>query len=59
MGDKTQTSALMRYDAYNEVVEILDQGEPRELLRRKNIKAIIDDVAYEVVEYKEAGRTLN
>jgi len=57
MGDKTQTSALMRYDAYNEVVEILDKGEPRELLRRKNIKAVIDDVVYEVVEFKEAGRT--
>lgn len=56
MGEKTQTSALMRYDAYNEVVEILDKGEPRELLRRKSIKAIIDDVVYEVVEYKEAGR---
>lgn len=58
IGDKLQTSTLMRYDAYNEVIEILDEkGKPRQLLRRKNITAVIDDVVYEVVEYKEAGRT--
>lgn len=57
IGDKTKTSALMRYDAYNEVIEILDENEiPRQLLRRKNIVAIIDDIIYEVIEYKEAGR---
>lgn len=57
IGDKTKTSALMRYDAYNEVIEILDENDtPRQLLRRKNIVAIIDDIIYEVVEYKEAGR---
>ncbi len=52
VGGISKREALMRYDAYNEAVELLDEnGRARKLLRRKNIKAIFDDTTYEVIEY--------
>ncbi len=55
---KTQTKALMRYDALNESVEILDENQrPRKLLRRKNIVAIIEGKTYEVVDFKNGPKT--
>ena len=51
---KSKNSALMRYDAVDEAIEILDQNHrPRKLLRRKNIQAVFDGLAYTVVEYQE------
>ncbi len=57
MNGKSTGEILMRYDAYHEVVEFLENGKPRKLLRRENITAIIDDVRYEVVEFKEKGKS--
>ena len=58
INDKTQTTALMRYDAYNDAIEILDKNRnPRKLLRRPNIKATFDGKTYLVLEYLETGRT--
>jgi len=57
INDISKTEALMRYDAYNDAVEILDEnGTARKLLRRKNIKAVFDDKTYEVVEYQSGGK---
>lgn len=51
---KSRTSALMRYDAYHDAVEILDENrKARKLLRRPSIKAVFDGKTYEVLEYKE------
>ena len=56
INDISKTEALMRYDAYNDAVEILDEnGVARKLLRRKNIKAVFDGKTYEVLEYDVAG----
>lgn len=58
INDISKTDALMRYDAYHDAVEILDEnGTARKLLRRKQIKAIFDDKTYEVVEYQSGGKT--
>ncbi len=52
-----QTAALMRYDALNDAVELLDNNQqPRKLLRRKNIWAIFDGKTYAVLDYKEGNR---
>jgi len=55
---KTQTAALMRYNAFNESVELLDRNsqKPRKLLRRKNISATFDGKTYLVLEYKEGNK---
>lgn len=55
---KTKTAALMRYNALNEAVEILDpnQNKPRKLLRRKNIAASFDGKTYVVQDYKDGDR---
>lgn len=51
---KSKNSALMRYDAVDEAIEILDLNhKPRKLLRRKNIQAIFDGVTYNVIEFQE------
>lgn len=51
---KSKNSALMRYDAVDEAIEILDQNQrPRKLLRRQNIQAVFDGMAYIVVEFQE------
>lgn len=51
---KSRTSALMRYDAYHDAVEILDENrKARKLLRRPSIMAVFDGKTYEVLEYKE------
>ncbi len=55
---KFMASSLMRYNAMNEVIEIMDEnGKSKELLRKKNITVVIDNVTYEVVTYKEGQRT--
>jgi hypothetical protein len=55
---ESQSSALMRYDAYNDAVEILDKSrQPRKLLRRPNITAVFDGKTYKVVSYLEDGQT--
>jgi hypothetical protein len=52
-----QTAALMRYDALNDAVELLDNNQqPRKLLRRKNIWAKFDGKTYAVLDYKEGNR---
>jgi hypothetical protein len=57
INNENSTGALMRYDAYNEAVELLDaNGTARKLLRRKNIKAAFDNKIYEVIEYVDGGK---
>lgn len=55
---KTQTAALMRYNALNESVELLDRAsqKPRKLLRRKNISATFGGKTYAVMEYNEGSK---
>ena len=55
---KSKTPALMRYDALNEAVEILDpiSQKPRKLLRRKNIAATFDGKTYSVMEYEQGNK---
>lgn len=55
---KSQTAALMRYDALNEAVELLDRStqKPRKLLRRKNISATFDGKTYLVMDYMEGSK---
>jgi hypothetical protein len=55
---KTRTAALMRYNALDEAVEILDRSsqKPRKLLRRKNIAATFDGKTYVVKEYKTGNK---
>ncbi len=55
---ETKTAALMRYDALNEAVEIMDPNnrKPRKLLRRKNIAATFDGKTYQVLEYKDGKK---
>lgn len=56
INDVSRTDALMRYNAYNDAVEILDEnGATRKLLRRSNIKAVFDGKTYEVIDYDLAG----
>ncbi|MFX0555441.1 hypothetical protein ACOCEA_01505 [Maribacter sp. CXY002] len=58
INDISKTDALMRYDAFHDAVEILDEnGTARKLLRRKQIKAIFDGKTYEVVEYQTGEKT--
>ena len=53
---KTVSDALMRYDAYNDAIEIKNENNRvRTLLRRNNIVAIIDGTIYMVRDYFEAG----
>jgi|GEM_PF-805147 len=55
---KIRTAALMRYDAYNDAVELLDENQrPRKLLRRKNIAANFGGKTYQVMEYSFGGAT--
>lgn len=55
---KTKTAALMRYNALNESVELLNRNsqKPRKLLRRKNISATFDGKTYFVMEYLEGNK---
>ena len=44
---KNKTKALMRYNAYYDSIELLDEnGTPRKLLRRKSIEANFDGKTY-------------
>lgn len=55
---KSRTVALMRYNAFNDAVELLDENQkPRKLLRRKNIAANFDGKTYMVMEYIKGGTT--
>lgn len=55
---RTQTTALMRYDAYNDAVEILDKSQQaRKLLRRKSIVAKFGGKTYIVIDYKAGNKT--
>ena len=54
---KSKTKALMRYNAYYDSIELLDENNtPRKLLRRKSIHAIFDGKTYQIFEYDEAGK---
>jgi len=54
---KVQSTALMRYNAFNDYVEILDENhEPRRLLRRNNIIAVFGGNTYEIINYKDSGK---
>lgn len=48
---------LMRYDALNEAIEILNgNGKPRRLLRQNGIKGTFDNLTYEMMEYREGAK---
>ena len=52
-----RTKALMRYNAYNDAIELLDENNtPRKLLRRKSIEAIFDGKTYKIFDYLEGGK---
>ncbi len=54
---KVQGTALMRYNAFNDYVEILNENsQPRRLLRRANIIPVFGGNTYEILRYKEAGK---
>jgi len=54
---KSGSKALMRYNAYNASIELLDENNtPRKLLRRRSIEAIFDGKTYKIFEYAEAGK---
>ncbi len=54
---KSKTKALMRYNAYYDSIELLDENKsPRKLLRRKSIQAILDGRTYKIFDYAEAGK---
>lgn len=58
INDVVRSEALMRFDAVNEAIEILNEnGEPRKLFRQNSIKATFDNLIYEVAEYKEGHNT--
>lgn len=58
INDVVRSEALMRFDAVNEAIEILNEnGEPRKLFRQNSIKANFDNLIYEVAEYKEGYKT--
>ncbi|KAA2218572.1 hypothetical protein [Maribacter aurantiacus] len=53
-----RSEALMRFDAVNEAIEILNEnGKPRKLFRQNNIKVTFDNLIYEVDEYMEGEKT--
>lgn len=53
-----RTKALMRYNAYNDAIELLDENNtPRKLLRRKSIEALFDGRTYKIFDYAEGGKT--
>lgn len=53
---KKAREALMRYDAYNDAMEIIDEnGKKRAMLRQRNIVAILDGKSYRVMEYIDGG----
>ena len=55
---KKAREALMRYDAYNDVIEIIDEnGKARSMLRQRNIVAELDGKSYVVMEYMDEGKT--
>ncbi len=55
---KVQRVALMRYNALNDYIEILDENnQPRKLLRRANIIATFGGNTYLVTNYKNNGKT--
>lgn len=54
---KSKTKALMRYNAYYDSIELLDENNtPRKLLRRKSIQAFFDGKTYKIFDYAEAGK---
>ncbi len=54
---KSGGKALMRYNAYNASIELLDENNtPRKLLRRKSIDAVFDGKTYKIFDYAEAGK---
>ena len=54
---KVQSTVLMRYNAFHDYVEILNENsQPRRLLRRANIIAVFGGNTYEILRYKEAGK---
>ena len=54
---KVQRTALMRYNALNDYVELLDENnQPRKLLRRNNIIAVFDGNTYLISKYKSNGK---
>ncbi|MCK5443174.1 MAG: hypothetical protein KAJ23_14915 [Maribacter sp.] len=54
---KVQSTVLMRYNAFHDYVEILNENsQPRRLLRRANIIAVFGGNTYEIMRYKEAGK---
>jgi hypothetical protein len=56
INDKNVSDVLMRYDAYHDVIEIMNENNKvRTLLRRNNIVAVIDNTTYMVREYEFAG----
>ncbi|UWX55508.1 hypothetical protein NYZ99_03105 [Maribacter litopenaei] len=55
---KEAREALMRYDAYNDVMEIIDEnGKTRAMLRQRNIMAKLDGKTYVVMEYIDEGKS--
>ncbi len=53
----SKTKALMRYNAYYDSIELLDEnGVSRKLLRRKSIEANFDGKTYKIFNYSEAGK---
>tara|TARA_R110002051_G_scaffold66515_8_gene120458 strand:- start:12765 stop:13454 length:690 start_codon:yes stop_codon:yes gene_type:complete len=56
INDKNVSDVLMRYDAYHDVIEIMNENNKvRTLLRRNNIVAVIDNTTYMVREYEFVG----
>lgn len=54
---QSRTKALMRYNAYYDSIELLDENNtPRKLLRRKSIEATFDGKTYKIFDYAEAGK---
>lgn len=55
---KKAREALMRYNAYNDAIEIIDEnGKARSMLRQRNIIAELDGKSYVVMEYTEEGKS--
>lgn len=54
---KSKTKALMRYNAYYDSIELLDENKgPRKLLRRKSIEAVFDGKTYKIYTYSDFGK---
>lgn len=57
MNGKTKRSALMRYNAFSDAIELLDENNtPRKLLRRKSIQATIDGKTYKIYDHQRNGK---